>query len=39
MGKGNSETVGAQKRELIPLFGKDRKGLHIGGTIKPGPEE
>lgn len=30
--------MGAQKREVIPLPGKDKKGLHIGGAIKPGLE-
>lgn len=36
MGEGSSGTMGPQKKELVPLPGKDGKGLHIGGTIKPG---
>lgn len=30
--------MGPQKKELIALPRKDGEGLHIGGTIKPGPE-
>lgn len=38
MEEGRLGTVGAQKREVIPLPGKDKNGLHIGSVIKPGLE-
>lgn len=39
MKEGSSGTMGAQKRELIPLTREDKDGLYIGHATKAGPEE